>query len=219
MKMNSNPALAAAVENLAAARQQREAARQAIANATDKAARVNALHARLEAAQATIATLTQQHAAALNEWAAAGATGTPPAADAKALRDAHAELAGAQQQDDAAALAVKAADGEYLELVARYPDVQQGVTDCAVGVAYGEIQACRASRQTALDAWNVADARCEKLTQIIMRLAQTSAPARAALRELDAIRAAEIAAGRKEQDLAMLAARESALAYWEALIG
>ena len=219
MKTNTAERIPTDAETLAAARQQREAARQAIANATDKAARVNALHARLEAAQATIATLTQQHAAALNEWAAAGATGTPPAADAKALRDAHAELAGAQQQDDAAALAVKAADGEYLELVARYPDVQAAVVDAAVSVAMAEILAARAEHQKAAAEAEIADARHRTLVGIVTRLGQHSAPARQVLRDLAELREREAAAGRKEQDAAITGACESAQAYWESLIG
>lgn len=219
MKTVTDPALEAAAAALASARDAREQARHAIAAATDKAARVGALHARLQAAQATIATLTQQHAAALNEWAAAGATGTPPAADAKALRDAHAELAGAQQQDAAAGLAVQAAQGEHLELVARYPDVQAAVVDAAVSVAMAEILAARAEHQKAAAEAEIADARHRTLVGIVTRLGQSSAPARQVLRDLAELREREAAAGRKEQDAAITGACESAQAYWESLIG
>ena len=206
-------------ENLASARDAREQARQAIAAATDKAARVGALHARLQAAQARIAELTQAHAEALSVWAAEGALGAPPAADAKALRDAHAELAGAQQQSDAAGLAVTAAQAEYLELVARYPATQAAVVDAAVAVAYGEIQAARAEHQKAAAEAEVADARHQTLVQIITRAGQHSHPARQVLRELAELREREAAAGRKEQEAAITAACESAQRFWEDLIG
>lgn len=219
MKTNTAERIPTDAETLAAARQQREAARQAIANATDKAARVGALHARLQAAQARIAELTQAHAEALSVWAAEGALGAPPAADAKALRDAHAELAGAHQQSDAAGLAVKAAEGERLELLAAYPATQQGVTDAAVPIAHAEILACRAANHAAAAAAEIADARHRTLVGIVTRLGQHSAPARQVLRELAQLREAEAAKGRAEQDAAITAACESAQRYWESLIG
>ena len=211
--------LPTAAEALTAARAARDQARSAMTAAAAKCERVRHLADRLEAAQQGLSAITARHAQAVQEWAAAGASGQPPAPDANALKLATAELAAARQQADAAGIAAAKITAEYSALVAGYPGMQQGVIEAAVPVALAEIHEARAARAKALDQWNAADARIEVLTQTITRQQQASAAARAAVRELDDVHRAEVARGRKQQDLALATERDIARRYWDSLIG
>ena len=210
--------LPTAAEALAEARAARDQARSAMTAAAAKAERVRCLSDRLEAAQQGVTAITTQHAQDVAAWATAGATGQPPQPDANALKLATTEVAAARQQADAAGLAEATITAEYSQLVAAYPGMQQGVIEAAIPVALGEIHEARAARDKALAAWNCADARIEVLTATITRQ-QNSAAARAAVRELDDVHRAEVARGRKQQDLALAAEHELARRYWDSLIG
>ncbi len=213
LKVEPSPA-----DLLATARQQRDKARQSIDASAAKAQRVGTLHARLEAAKQALAALTQQHAQAVQEWAAAGASGQPPQPDATALQAAHAELAAAQQQADAAGVAMRQVEAEHASAVAAWQSVQQALVDAAVPVALAEIHAARAARQKALEAWIAADAKCEMLALTIIQQQQASEAAREAARELERLNKEDARAGRKDQDNLTIAARDSALRYWNALV-
>lgn len=154
----------------------------------------------------------------MNAWAAAGATGAPPQPDAKALQAAHAELAAAQQQADAAGVAMKQVEAEHQQAVTAYQSAQQAVIDAAIPVALAEIHGARDARQKALEAWIAADAKCEMLGLTIIQQQQFSEAARAATLELERVHKADAAAGRKDQDQLTLAARDNALRYWNSLI-
>ena len=213
LKVEPSPA-----DLLANARQDRDTARQAIDASAAKAQRVGTLHARLEAAKQALAALTQQHAQAVQEWAAAGATGTPPPPDATALQAAHAELAAAQQQADAAGVAMKQVEAEHQQAVNAYKSAQQAVIDAAIPVALGGIIAARDARQKALEAWIAADAKCEMLALTIIQQQQASDAAREAARELERLNKEDARAGRKDQDNLTVSARDNALRYWNSLI-
>ena len=154
----------------------------------------------------------------MQEWAAAGASGQPPQPDATALQAAHAELAAAQQQADAAGVAMRQVEAEHASAVAACQSAQQALVDAAVPVALAEIHAARAARQKALEAWIAADAKCEMLALTIIQQQQASEAAREATRELERLNKEDVRAGRKDQDNLTIAARDSALRYWNALV-
>lgn len=203
---------------LANARHARDNAREHVTALEATGRRVGELHTRLQAAKQAVATLTQQHAQAVQEWASAGATGTPPQPDAKALQAAHAELAAAQQQADAAGVAMKQVEAEHLQAVTAYRAAQQGVIDAAVGVAMDAIYAARSARQKAQQDWIAANARCDILHLTLIHQQAASGTAREAVRELERLWKEDAAAGSTAQEQATGAARDSAAGYWNALI-